>query len=53
MKVTLAQLNPIIGDVVGNLQQALDAFGRAAACGSDLIVFSELFFIRVSGPGSA
>jgi len=43
MKVTLAQLNPTIGDVDGNLQQALAAFSRAAASGSDLIVFSELF----------
>ncbi len=43
MNVTLAQLNPIIGDVDGNLQQALAAFSRAAAIGSDLIVFSELF----------
>ena len=43
MKITLAQLNPIIGDVNGNLQLALAACRRAAASGSDLIVFSELF----------
>ena len=43
MNVTLAQLNPTIGDVDGNLQQALAAFSRAAVSGSDLIVFSELF----------
>jgi len=43
MKITLAQLNPTIGDVGGNLQLALEAFKRAAAGGSDLIIFSELF----------
>ena len=43
MNITLAQLNPTIGDVGGNLQQALAAFGRAVASNSDLIVFSELF----------
>jgi len=43
MKVTLAQLNPTIGDVSGNLTLALAALGRAAVNGSDLIVFSELF----------
>lgn len=43
MNVTLAQLNPTIGNVDGNLQQALAAFSRAAARGSDLIVFPELF----------
>jgi len=43
MKITLAQLNPTIGDVRGNLGQALDAFRRAVAAGSELIVFSELF----------
>jgi NAD+ synthase (glutamine-hydrolysing) len=43
MKITLAQLNPTIGDVGGNLRKALDAFRRAGAAGSDVIVFSELF----------
>jgi len=43
MKITLAQLNPTIGDVHGNLRLALAACRRAAASGSDLIVFSELF----------
>ena len=43
MNITLAQLNPTIGDVGGNLQQALAALGRAAARNSDLIVFPELF----------
>ncbi|MBM4311151.1 MAG: NAD+ synthase [Deltaproteobacteria bacterium] len=43
MKITLAQLNPTIGDIRGNLHKALEAFRRAAQAGSDLVVFSELF----------
>ncbi|NLH82128.1 MAG: NAD+ synthase, partial [Phyllobacteriaceae bacterium] len=41
--VALAQLNPIVGDVAGNLARARDARTRAAADGADLILFSELF----------
>ncbi len=43
MKITLAQLNPTIGDIQGNLRKALGAFRRAAGAGSDLVVLSELF----------
>jgi len=41
--ITLAQLNPIVGDVSGNAARARDARARAAAEGADLVVFSELF----------
>ncbi|MGO4714416.1 NAD+ synthase [Bradyrhizobium sp. 2TAF24] len=41
--ITLAQLNPIVGDVDGNAAKARDARARAAAAGADLVVFSELF----------
>jgi len=44
MKITLAQLNPIVGDVSGNLQKVIDTLERHAAA-SDLIVFSELFLL--------
>src|SRR6201986_1098079 len=43
LKITLAQLNPIMGDVEGNAAKARAARARAAADGADLIVFSELF----------
>ena len=43
LKITVAQLNPIVGDVQGNLQLALDALATARTDGSDLLVFSELF----------
>src|SRR6201990_2025456 len=42
-KVTLAQLNPTVGDVSGNLAKARAARVRAAGDGADLMVLSELF----------
>jgi len=44
MKITLAQLNPIVGDVTGNLQKVVDTLEQQAAA-TDLIVFSELFLV--------
>jgi NAD+ synthase len=41
LAIALAQLNPIVGDIAGNLARARAARGRAA--GADLILFSELF----------
>jgi NAD+ synthase len=41
--ITLAQLNPTVGDVVGNADKARTARVRAAAHGADLVVLSELF----------
>ena len=43
LAITLAQLNPTMGDVEGNAARAREARARAAAEGADLIVFSELF----------
>src|SRR6516164_9781224 len=42
-KITLAQLNPTVGDVVGNAAKARIARERAKADGADLVVLSELF----------
>src|SRR6516165_27153 len=42
-KITLAQLNPTVGDVEGNAAKARVARSRAAADGSDLVVLPELF----------
>jgi NAD+ synthase (glutamine-hydrolysing) len=44
MKVTLAQLNPTVGDVSGNLQKVIDTLERVGA-ETNLIVFSELFLV--------
>jgi NAD+ synthase len=42
-KLALAQLNPVVGDIDGNLRTAREARARAAEAGADLIVFTELF----------
>ncbi len=36
--ITLAQLNPTVGDVTGNAAKACDARDRAKADGADLLV---------------
>jgi NAD+ synthase len=41
--ITLAQLNPIVGDVTGNAAKARAARKQAVADGADLVVFPELF----------
>ncbi len=43
MRVTLAQLNPIVGDIRGNLARITDVVAEAAADKPDLVVFPELF----------
>lgn len=43
LRIALAQLNPVVGDIAGNLEKALDARRKAAFEGADLVVFSELF----------
>jgi NAD+ synthase (glutamine-hydrolysing) len=42
MKITLAQLNPTIGDFSGNERKIVQAIEAAKNSGSDLILFSEL-----------
>src|SRR5579872_5653754 len=44
--VALAQLNPVMGDIAGNLKRAREA--RARARGADVILFSELFIVGYS-----
>src|ERR1700730_10786468 len=41
--ITLAQLNPTVGDVAGNAAKARAAREKAKAAGADLVVLSELF----------
>jgi NAD+ synthase len=43
MKIALAQLNPIVGDLAGNADKLRAARADAARQGADLVVFSELF----------
>lgn len=42
-KITLAQLNPTLGDIDGNAAKARAARAKAARDGADLIVLPELF----------
>jgi len=42
LRLAVAQLNPTVGDVAGNLERARAARGEAAAQGADLVLFSEL-----------
>jgi NAD+ synthase len=41
--ITLAQLNPTVGDIAGNTAKARGARAQAHAEGADLVVLSELF----------
>ncbi|CAN5434623.1 NAD+ synthase [soil metagenome] len=41
--ITLAQLNPVVGDVTGNAAKARAALTQAKSDGADLLVLSELF----------
>jgi NAD+ synthase len=43
LAITIAQLNPIVGDIAGNAERARAARAKAAAAGADLMVLSELF----------
>jgi NAD+ synthase len=43
LTIALAQLNPIVGDIAGNMALARKARAEAAAQGADLVLYSELF----------
>ncbi len=43
LRIALAQLNPIVGDLAGNEAKLIAARDQAAADGADLVVFPELF----------
>ena len=42
LKVALAQINPVVGDIEGNTDKLLRAVARAAEAGADLVVGPEL-----------
>ena len=44
-RIALAQLNPIMGDIAGNLKKARAARAEAAAAKADLILFPELYIV--------
>ncbi len=42
LKIALAQLNPTVGDIDGNLAMVRAARSKAADAGADLVIYSEL-----------
>ena len=43
LKIALAQLNPTVGDLEGNIAKAQRALDQARELGADLVVLPELF----------
>ena len=43
LRIAVAQLNPTVGDVAGNLVKAREARAEAARHGADLVLYTELF----------
>ncbi len=43
MKITVAQLNPTVGDIDGNFEMLVKTLKRSVKEGADLVVFPELF----------
>ncbi|MEO0730972.1 MAG: nitrilase-related carbon-nitrogen hydrolase, partial [Pseudomonadota bacterium] len=43
LRIALAQLNPTVGDIAGNIARAREAHATAADAGADLVVLPELF----------
>ena len=41
-RVSLAQINPTVGDIEGNVRRIVDGIGKARALGADLVAFPEL-----------
>ncbi len=42
IRLALAQLNPVVGDLIGNSAKCLDAVKAAAAQGADIVVLPEM-----------
>ncbi len=42
-RLSLAQMNPTVGDLAGNAAKARDAWGRAKAAGADMLALPEMF----------
>lgn len=43
LRIAIAQLNPTVGDIAGNLVKAREARADAARQGADVVLFTELF----------
>ncbi|MGI5817682.1 MAG: NAD+ synthase [Armatimonadota bacterium] len=45
MKISIAQLNPLVGDIAGNAERLVDVARRCCADGAELVVFPELYLV--------
>lgn len=45
MKINMAQLNPIVGDINGNQLKIMNTLSQCSEAGSDLVIFPELFLV--------
>ncbi|MEA3403862.1 MAG: NAD+ synthase [Armatimonadota bacterium] len=45
MKLAIAQLDPVVGDIEGNLERLIEVAGRCHAQDTDLVVFPELYLV--------
>lgn len=45
LKIASAQINPIVGDLAGNMDKARKALKKAKTAGADILVLPELFII--------
>ncbi len=43
LRIAVAQLNPVVGDISGNLAMAREARADAARQGADLVLMTEMF----------
>jgi NAD+ synthase len=43
LSIAIGQLNPVMGDIAGNVEKARGALAEAQAAGADLLVLTELF----------
>lgn len=44
-RITMAQLNPTVGDIAGNAEQARQAWKVGKAAGADLVALPEMFLV--------
>src|SRR3954453_22398157 len=42
MRIALAQIDPVVGDLAGNRAMILDRLGESKSAGADLVLFPEL-----------
>ena len=53
MKIALAQINPTVGDFVGNTQKIVEFAERATALGADLVGVGRLYVYGLAAAGKA